>query len=417
MNKSAIGMLIFGSTLSVGAYADSDVGEGHVHAGSSTQLDHHTMHDQLSDKTWEFYGMLYASLQSSDAGNALDHSGNSSQTNLWLSTGETTLGFKGSVPLDNGLKAIWQIESTINLDEFGDAAGHAHGDQPAGYNSSKLAGGHNSFIGVSGDWGILLAGKHNTPFFDATIQFDLFHHLPGDVRAMLGRLPNVQSGSGDHHGGTFNVSASDTIMYKSPKLANGLSFEGAVFALNETLVDDNQADPSAFGVGARWQQKTFALVAAYEQHKNYDSYDHDGRSSTPALVIDETTGLIVGGMMHFNDNNTMVGAFFEQLDTTSSSPSIPNLSRDGYYINLQQRFMGKNKVKLAFSEADAFQIRDGAQMVAVALAREIGASTEVYATYAKTNNKQFASYSNGTAGPLGKGGDPQTLAMGIVHKF
>lgn len=433
MNKIAIGTLAFGSILSVSAYADSDVGEvQHDHGGLSIYadsdvaevqpnnvgaLDHHTMHDQLSGKSWEFYGMLYASLQSNDAGSALDHNGNSSQTNIWLSTGESTLGFKGSMPLDDDLKAVWQIESTINLDEFGNEAGHAHGAQPAGYNDSKLAGGHNSFLGLSGQWGTVLVGKHNTPFFDATIQFDLFHHLPGDVRAVLGRLPGVGSGTGDHHGGTFNVSASDTIMYKSPMLANGFSFEGAVFALNETLVDNNQPDPSAFGLGARWQQKMFTLVAAYEQHKNFDSYDHDGLSATAPLIIDKTTGLVIGGMLHFNSKETMVGAFFERLEMDAATISTPNMSRNGYYINLQQRFMTKNKVKLAYAKANEFETKDGGQTVAAAIAREIGVGTEVYAVYSKSVNDERATYSNGTIGPLSQGGDPQTVAIGIVHRF
>lgn len=413
MKKVATGVLAFGAVFTVGAHADSDVG-GHVHAGSS---DHHSMHDQLSDKPWEIYGALYASLQSNDAGDALSHGGNKSQTNTWLSTDGTTLGFRGSIPLDAGLRAVWQIESVINFDEFGDSAGHAHGTQPPNYNDSELAGGHNSFLGLSGDWGTVLVGKHNTPFFDATIQFDLFHHLPGDVRSMLGRLPGTESGTGDHHGGTFNVSASDTIMYKSPKLANGLSFEGAIFALNETLEDDGEDDPSAFGLGVRWQQDMFTLVAAYEEHKNFDTYDHDDDEDTAGLAIDKTSGIIVGGMMHFNNGDTMVGAFFEQLEMDAASTSIPDKSRDGYYVNFQQRFMAKNKVKLAYSKADELETKDGGQMIAAAVAREIGAGTEVYAVYAKTDNDENAAYSNGTIGPLGDGGDPQTLGIGIVHMF
>jgi hypothetical protein len=56
-------------------------------------------------------------------------------------------------------------------------------------------------------------------------------------------------------------------------------------------------------------------------------------------------------------------------------------------------------------------------MVAIGVARLLGERTEVYATYAKTDNDVNAKYSNGTIGPLGKGGDPTTLAFGIVHMF
>lgn len=413
MRNIVQGLFVFGSVVAVNVHADSDI-SGHSHAGSS---DHHTMHDQLSDQPWEFYGALYASLQSNDAGSATSHSGNKSQRNLFLTSEGTTLGFRGSIPLEAGLKAVWQIESTINFDEFSTSAGHSHGAQPPNYNNSTLAGGHNSFLGLSGNWGTVLVGKHNTPFFDAAIQFDLFHHTPGDVRAILGRIPGAESGTGDHHGGTFNVSASDVIMYKSPKLNNGFSFEGALFALNETLEDDGAPDPSAFGVGARWDQPRYALVAAYEEHKNFDSYDHDDDHDTDSLRVDKTIGMIVGGMVHFNDGATMVGVFAEQLKMDAASASIPDKSRNGYYVSVQQRFMVKNKAKLSFAKADELESKDGGRMIAVALAREIGAKTEAYVTYAKTDNEQNAAYSNGTIGPLGEGGDPTTLGLGVVHMF
>jgi predicted porin len=413
MDKIATSVFILGTGLTLGANADSDIA-GHSHAGSP---DHHTMHDQLSDKSWEFYGALYASLQSNDAGKAAAHNGNKSQRNTFLTTDGTTLGFRGAIPLEAGLKAVWQIESTINFDEFRDTASHNHGTQPPNYNNSTLAGGHNSFLGLSGHWGTVLVGKHNTPFFDASIQFDLFHHLPGDVRAILGRIPGAESGTGDHHGGTFNVSASDMIMYKSPKMNNGFSFEGAVFALNETLENESSPDPSAFGLGARWEQPKYTLVAAYEEHKNFDSFDDDGDHNTDPLLVDKTTGVILGGMVHFNNANSMVGVFVEQLKTDAASTSIPDKSRNGYSISLQQRYLNKNKIKLAYSKADELESKDGGQMVAIGVARLLGERTEVYATYAKTDNDVNAKYSNGTIGPLGKGGDPTTLAFGIVHMF
>ena len=362
----AIGSFVLGSAVAFCANADSDIGGSH-HAGSPNP---HTMHDQLSDKSWEFYGALYASLQSNDAGSATSHSGNKSQRNLFLTSDGTTLGFRGAIPLEAGLKAVWQIESIVNFDEFSKSAGHSYGTQPPNYNDSTLAGGHNSFLGLSGNWGAVLVGKQSTPFFDAAIQFDLFHHMPGDARAILGRIPGGESGTGDHHGGTFNVSASDVIMYKSPKLNNGFSFEGALFGLNETLENDGAPDPSAFGVGARWEQPRYTLVAAYEEHKNFDSYDHDDDDDTDSLSVDKNTGMIVGGMVNFNDGATMVGVFAEQLKMDAASASIPAKSRNGYYVSVQQRFMAKNKVKFSFAKADEWENKDGGRMVAVALARE-----------------------------------------------
>jgi predicted porin len=376
----------------------------------SAMTDHHTMHDQTTTKAWELYGALYMSLQYNDPGSAKSHDGASPASNLWLTSDGTTLGFRGSIPLNDGLRAVWQVESEINIDEFGDCSSgdHQHGDEPSSCNDSELAGGHNSFIGLAGDWGAFLAGKHNTPFFDSTIQFDLFHHMPGDVRAILGRIPGVESGTGGHHGGVFNVSASDVLMYKSPTMS-GFSFEGAIFGLNETRekVDDK---PFAFGVNVRYTQDMFTLVGAYEQHSNFDTSE-----DVAGETFDTTSGIVLGGMVHFNGGDTMVGAFFEQLKTDDKT--LISESRNGYYVNFQQRLLWDSTFRAAYGLADTFSENDGAQMIALSLAHDLGRSAEAYVSYVTTLNDDEADYSNGSVGPIGHGGDPATLATGLVFKF
>ena len=338
----------------------------------------------------------------------------------------TTIGFRGAIPLDSGVRAVWQIESLINLDEFGEpSAAHGHGTEPVNYNDSALAGGHNSFIGLSGDYGTVLAGKHNTPFFDAVIQFDLFHHLVGDVRSVLGRIPGVESGTGDHHGGTFNVSAGDTIMYKSPNW-NGFAFEAATFALNETRIAAGNK-PSAFGFGARYGQESFTLVGAYEIHKNFDRQADDADTAdvdeSTEETIDETTAFIVGGMLHFNEGDTMVGGFYEQLESTdgnrneAGSTLFTNGSRTGYYLNFQQRILGNNKIKAVYAVGGEFQTQDNVTSLSLGFAHELGPRTEAYVAFTTVTNDAEADYGTGSIGPLEQDSDPSTLALGMIHMF
>jgi len=417
MKKKIITTMFVGAMLPFQGIADSDVG-GHEHAGGHEHgavSDHHTMHDQVTDKKWELYGALYMAMQSNYGGSALSHDGEKAQRNLFLTSDGTTIGFRGAIPLDDELKAVWQIESVINLDEVAESSGHGHGTQPSNHNDSTLAGGHNNFLGLTGGFGTVLAGKHNTPFFDATIQFDLFHHLPGDARALLGSIPGTESGSGDHHASTFNASAPDMIMYKSPKMG-GFSAEAAYFGMNETLAETNESS-SAYGIGARYAQKGFILVAAYEQHNNFDLFQADlNADGTPeTYTLDTTTGIVLGGMVHFFDGQTMVGAFVEQL--SASDPNFSDADRVGYYVNFQQRFMGKNKFKFAYASANEFEDKDAAQNFTLGYVRELGTATEAYIIYSQTQNDEEAAYSNGTVGPLGHGGDPSTLAFGLVHSF
>lgn len=392
------------------ALADSDIGPG-THRHGDTGQDHHTMHDQLSDKPWEFYGALYLALQHNDPGKVADHDGNQPDSNLWLNSEGTTLGFRGTVPLHHGLKGVWQIESLVNIDQFGDPpTAHTHGTQPATYNDSELAGGHNSFLGLAGKWGTFLGGKHNTPFFDATLQFDLFHHLAGDVRSVMGRLPGVESGSGDHHGGTFNVSASNTLMYKTPDY-NGLSAEVAYFGLNETRVNVSDK-PRSYGANVRYGQRSYTVVAAYEAHDNYDTY-----ADAPGETIDTVQGMMAGGMINFFDGQTIVGAFYEQLKTDDDSALIPDDKRSGYYVNLRQKITPRNAIHVAYGVADDFVGNDGGAMLALGLFHDIGPTSQVYAVYAGTDNETGSNFSTGAVGPLNNGGDPSTIAVGAMYHF
>lgn len=392
------------------ALADSDIGPGaHVH-GKSGQ-DHHAMHDQLSDQLWEFYGALYLALQYNDPGKVADHDGNQPDANLWLNSEGTTLGFRGTVPLHYGLKGVWQIESLVNIDQFGNPPdGHAHGTEPANYNDSELAGGHNSFLGLSGNWGTFLGGKHNTPYFDATLKFDLFHHLAGDVRALMGRIPGVESGSGDHHGGTFNVSVSNTLMYKTPNF-NGLSAEVAYFGLNETRVKSSD-NPRGYGVTGRYDHKSFTVVASYEAHEDYDTYE-DAAGET----IDTTEGMMAGGLIKLFEGKTIVGAFVEQLKTEDVSAAIPDDKRNGYYVNLRQKLTPRNALHVAYGVADDFIGNDGGEFLAAGIFHDIGPTSQVYALYVGTDNERGSNYSTGVVGPLANGGDPSTFAVGAMYHF
>ena len=62
------------------------------------------------------------------------------------------LGFKGSEDLGNGLKAIFQFETTVLVDGGNDqSVGTGFGSQ------------RNTFIGLAGDFGTFLVGRHDTP--------------------------------------------------------------------------------------------------------------------------------------------------------------------------------------------------------------------------------------------------------------
>src|SRR5438552_16793199 len=104
-------------------------------------------YSQTSDK-WEIYGKFYPELTHSSgegataAGTTMSTlqtapTGSGAITNRWeMQISNTYLGFRGSRNLGGGLRAIGQLEQTVNIDEGGGTIGN-----------------RDSFAGLETNWG------------------------------------------------------------------------------------------------------------------------------------------------------------------------------------------------------------------------------------------------------------------------
>jgi predicted porin len=112
-------------------------------------------------------------------------------------TGDATrsnrVGIKGSEDLGGGLKAIWQVELGVTL---GDRDGAIiNGDRGSAISM------RNSFVGLAGNWGTFLVGRHDTPLKISTGALDLFSDTQADYNATI----------------RFNdIRADNTVTYISP---------------------------------------------------------------------------------------------------------------------------------------------------------------------------------------------------------
>ncbi len=74
-----------------------------------------------------------------------------------VSSNSSNIGFRGSEDLGDGLKAIFQIESLINIDTGG-----------------GNLGGRNSNVGLASNWGTAFYGQWDTPYKYITLKSDPF---------------------------------------------------------------------------------------------------------------------------------------------------------------------------------------------------------------------------------------------------
>jgi len=155
------------------------------------------------------------------------------------------LGVKGSEDLGNGLKGVYQVEFGIRLSD---------GDFSAANGDRGSVSMRNTFVGLGGDFGTFLIGRHDTPLKISTGKLDLFADTMADYNGALG----------------FNdIRADNVVAYISPSWS-GFQFAGAVHAGGKATVDglknnDSDSLAEAWSVAAIYSNGPWYASAAYEE--------------------------------------------------------------------------------------------------------------------------------------------------------
>lgn len=321
------------------------------------------------------YGVAHVSVDSLDNDDDVD--------GLFVSSNSSRIGFKGSEDIGGGLKGIWQVEQTVNLDEGG----------------GNLAT-RNSFLGLAGGWGAVLAGRHDTPMKLVGRKVDLFGDTIGDSRNIIGASDVSVVG--------FDARPNNVIAYASPNM-NGLQ------ALAAYVTEDGVDDASAMSVNVTYGAGPLWVGAAYETHGE-------------AISLLNVAPPVAGGE---EESAWRLAASYEMgaFKVTGLYDSYTDVAgldgADTSAWGLGGAFsMGNNVVKAQYYMIDEYDGTDetGSSMWAVGLDHNFSKSTTGYLAYASTDNDDAAGrgMSGGGHGDnVGgvAGGNPTGFSLGMIHKF
>jgi predicted porin len=317
------------------------------------------------------YGKMHVSLDYiSVDNNYLDAAGNVSDVDdVQVSSNSSRIGFKGSEDLGGGLKAIWQVEQGVELDDRG----------------GNTWASRNSFLGLSGGWGTFLAGKHDTPFKIVGRKLDLFGDTVGDTRGIIG--------GGDAGGGLaigapaahFNQRTNNTIAYVSPDFS-GFTAIVAYVADHQIVgtahpIDDNEFD--AWSLSGTYSNGPLFLAAAYEAHNggditgdNVDDVDEDAwrlggsyqfgafkvggmyeRINNDAIAVNIDAEQDTWGLFgSFDFGNNTVKAHYYMTEVEASGAGVPAGTPDAegthWAIGLDHKFSSRTKAYVVYMQAD-----------------------------------------------------------------
>ncbi|OOZ38231.1 porin [Solemya elarraichensis gill symbiont] len=190
----------------------------------------------------QIYGQVHVSID------MLDRDGFSSEDQWNVMSRSSRIGFKGTEDLGNGMSLIWKAETGYDF-----ADGSAWGSS-----------GRNAYIGLAGDWGAFLYGRHDSPYKMAwySTGVDMLGDTLADGNAMSGAAENRFS---------------NAIAYVSPNM-NGLTFAAATVpgeGGGEGGSETGLADGYAFA--AMYSNNGLKLAAGKEDATDVTSTDNDDR--------------------------------------------------------------------------------------------------------------------------------------------
>jgi predicted porin len=277
-----------------------------------------------------------------------------------ISSRANRLGVKGSEDLGGGLKAIYQVELGLSLNDD---------DIDSGGNGISY---RNSFVGLAGEWGTVLVGRHDTPYKISTSKLDQFSDTIADFNSTVGFDDNRTN---------------NTIAYISPSFS-GFSFAGAIIAPGSGTTSGGDTNlnadslAEAYSLGLIYRNGPFYASAAYENMSDEVFMDTiaseaDGNCDVASADFNAAACNKVGddyshwklslGLLDWN-GFTLAAIYAQQDDIpggrryaagdfdSAAGIKLPNNSNSADLWQIQAGYaFGNNKVKAMYGRMD----RDG----------------------------------------------------------
>ena len=233
------------------------------------------------------------------------------------------VGVKGSEDLGNGLKAIYQLEFGVN---FGD------NNIPSGSNGGVSI--RNSFVGLAGSWGTILAGRHDTPLKISTGKLDLFADTMADYNGTVG---------------FDDIRADNAVGYISPSFS-GFSFAGAIVSSGGgTAGQGNNINSDqiagAYSLAAIYNNGPFYASAAYESLNSEMFMNSAISDAGSGACIDDVSGIPLLDCNYVDDDYNKWRFGLGLLDWNG-------FSLTAIYENQDNNAAGQQRTSLTVIDAD-----------------------------------------------------------------
>ena len=284
------------------------------------------------------YGKVNVSVVSADEGS----------DDAWeLNSNASRIGFKGKTQLNDNLSAIYKLEYETSVDD-GDKKGQTFTQR-------------NIYAGLTGGFGTLIAGKHDTPTKLAQKKIDQFNDLEGDIKNTF---------EGENR-------VSNIVMYTTPKMGGFAATLGMVASENSDVDGDGQDDDGFDGTSLSVSYSADNMYFALANDKDIDGMDN-----------------LLRAIAQVNLDALQLGLMYQDAEKHSG------YEEDGYFFSVKYK-LGKAALKAQYGETEG----DGdheEETMSLGVDYKLGKKTKAFAFY--TTNED-------------NGSDDDYFGIGMEHKF
>ena len=398
--------------------------------------------------TVQFYGRLYPQLQSgktsgaSSAGTAvstlnatsgvLGTSGADHSNHFALQTSNSRLGFRGERRVAHGMKAIWQIEQTVNFEDPEDVA--AGVDQGSGGVSGNdvIFATRNSFVGLSGGFGTVKLGHMDTIYKEYGDTLSFFGVKSGNFSSASNMLSHI--GFGRDNAARFHERAPNSIMYETPE------FGGVTVGLHY-LPDERWGNPAItrnrrlLSTGVKYDSKQFYVSLAHERHNDWfggsanvtgalsNLADPHARSKDNATRLSGTWKGIPGheftidvARMKWQEDSALAGTRFRSYRHVNWAVGWEGRLGGPWRAAAQYVRGGEGTCEVS-GGAGCSTTGLSSWMLSGALGYDLDRQTRLYTMVTRLNNGASAIYDNSSILNPARGADITQAALGILYNF
>jgi len=285
------------------------------------------------------YGKVNVSVVSEDKASGSDQ---------WeLNSNASRIGFKGKTELNDNLSVIYKLEYETSVDD-GDKDGETFTQR-------------NIYAGLTGGFGTLIAGKHDTPTKLAQKKIDLFNDLEGDIK-------NTFEGENRE---------SNIVMYTTPKMGGFAATLGMVASESDDVDGDGEDDDGFDGTSLALSYSADNMYFALANDQDIDGMDN-----------------LLRAVAQINISDLQLGLMWQDAEKHNG------YEEDGYFLSAKYK-IGKVALKAQYGETEG----DGnheEETMSLGADYKLGKKTKVFAFY--TTNED-------------NGNDDDYFGLGLEHKF